>query len=107
MMIVQELIWGRKYNLSPAFSAFPPAFVSLAAGTVGYIFLSVLVDYYVATAVYLFSVAVILEKQDGQASVPDLARDDRHTGSALLAVLPAFGCQDAQPTLLALKEGNP
>jgi putative tricarboxylic transport membrane protein len=63
MMIVQELIWGRKYHLSPAFSAFPSAFVPLAAGTVGYIFMSVMVDYYLATAVYLFFVAVILEKQ--------------------------------------------
>jgi hypothetical protein len=63
MMIVQELVWGRKYNLDPALSAFPLAFVPLAAATIGYIFAALFVDYYAATAVYLFAVAMILEKK--------------------------------------------
>lgn len=63
MMILQELVWGRRYNLDPAFSAFPIAFVPLAAATIGYIFAALFVDYYIATAVYLFAVAMILEKK--------------------------------------------
>lgn len=63
VMILQELIWGRRYHLSPAFSAFPIAFVPLAAATIGYIFAALFVDYYIATAAYLFVVAMILEKK--------------------------------------------
>jgi hypothetical protein len=63
MMILQELIWGRKYHTDPAFSSFPVAFLLLALGTVVYIFMALLIDYYLATGLYLLFVAVILEKQ--------------------------------------------
>lgn len=62
VMILNELIWGRKDNLGRAFGSFPFAFVPLAAITVGYVFLAVFVDYYFATAAYLFAVALILER---------------------------------------------
>lgn len=61
MMILQEAIWGRKYNHGPAFTAFPIAFVTLAGATVAYILAALMVDYYLATAVYLFVVAMVLE----------------------------------------------
>jgi hypothetical protein len=61
MMILQEAIWGRKYNYGPAFTAFPIAFVTLAGATVAYILSALMVDYYLATAVYLFAVAMVLE----------------------------------------------
>jgi hypothetical protein len=63
VMIVHELIWGRRLNLEPAFSKFPIALVPLVAATIGYIFAVLLIDYYVSTAVYLFVVAMILEKK--------------------------------------------
>jgi putative tricarboxylic transport membrane protein len=62
VMILSELIWGRKENPGLAFGAFPFAFVPLAAITIGYVFLAVFVDYYLATAAYLFAVALILER---------------------------------------------
>ena len=61
MMILQEAIWGRKYNLSLAFTAFPVSFVALTGATIAYIFAALVVDYYLATAVYLFAVAMVLE----------------------------------------------
>jgi putative tricarboxylic transport membrane protein len=61
-MIVQELVWGRRYNREPAFGSFQIALVPLAAATVGFIFAVLLVDYYLATSIYLLVVALILEK---------------------------------------------
>jgi putative tricarboxylic transport membrane protein len=63
LMIVQELVWGRKYNRETAFSAFPVAFIPLAAATIAYILAVLVVDFYIATALYLLIVAVILEKK--------------------------------------------
>jgi putative tricarboxylic transport membrane protein len=63
LMIVQELVWGRKYNREPAFGAFQVAFLPLAAATIAYIFAVLFLDYYAATCVYLLIVAVILEKK--------------------------------------------
>ena len=63
LMIVQELVWGRKFNREPAFGGIQLAFFPLAAATVGYILAVLLVDYYIATAAYLVIVAVILEKK--------------------------------------------
>lgn len=61
MMILQEAIWGRKFNLNPAFTAFPVAFIPLAGATIAYILAALMVDYYLATTVYLFIVAMLLE----------------------------------------------
>jgi len=67
-MIVQELIWGRKFNQEPALGSIPLTFIPLTAATIGYIFAVLVVDYYIATSVYLFVVAIILEKK----SIPRL-----------------------------------
>jgi TctA family transporter len=61
MMILQEAIWGRKYNLRSAFTAFPIAFIPLVGATIAYILAALLIDYYLTTAVYLFVVAMLLE----------------------------------------------
>jgi putative tricarboxylic transport membrane protein len=63
VIIAQEIIWGRRHNRGAAFGRFPTPLIPLIAVTLAYVPAVLLVDYYVATGVYLLVVALILEKR--------------------------------------------
>ncbi|MGE5843244.1 MAG: tripartite tricarboxylate transporter permease [Deltaproteobacteria bacterium] len=62
VMVVQEILWGRKVNRGQALARFPLTLGPLVATTIGYIAAAILLNYYVSTFVYLLLVALILEK---------------------------------------------
>jgi len=63
VMIVQEILWGRKINRGQALARLPLTLGPLVAATIGYILAAIFVDYYLSTFAYLLLVALILEKR--------------------------------------------